>query len=128
MMKRFDEINVVPLLDVMLVLLAMVLVTATFVVDQQLDVELATSETGSAVESQQQRLSLVLNAQGQLQVAGEVMSVADLRQRLLAVSRDTAMDVYIDRACPFGSVVSVLDVIQTLSFSHLAVHTQPQKR
>jgi biopolymer transport protein ExbD len=128
MIKRFDEINVVPLLDVMLVLLAMVLITATFVVDQQLDVELATSQTGSAVESQQQRLSLVLDAQGQLQVAGEVMPIAALRQRLLSVSRDTAMDVYIDRACPFGSVVAVLDVLQTLSFSYLAVHTQPQKR
>ena len=126
-MKKFDEINVVPLLDVMLVLLAMVLVTATFVVQQQLDVDLAKAEHGTSVQAQGEHLALVLDAQGVLRVAGDVTRVDALSARLSSVSRETVVDVYIDQACRFGDVVAVLDVLQGLKLPLLAVHTQSVK-
>ena len=98
-LKKFDEINVVPLIDVMLVLLAMVMITATFVTQQQLDVELATAEHGSAVQAQGERLAISLDAQGVLQVAGEVVAVDRLAQHLAQLSRATAVDVFIDQRC-----------------------------
>jgi biopolymer transport protein ExbD len=125
-MKKFDEINVVPLIDVMLVLLAMVLVTATFVVQQQLDVDLATAEHGSAVQAQGERLAITLDSAGVVRVAGEVVALEALATRLSPVSRETAVDVFIDQRCVFGSVVSVLDVLQGMKLPLLSVHTQPK--
>jgi biopolymer transport protein ExbD len=125
-MKKFDEINVVPLIDVMLVLLAMVLVTATFVVQQQLDVDLATAEHGSAVQTQGERLAITLDSAGVVRVAGEVVALEALATRLSPVSRETAVDVFIDQRCVFGTVVSVLDVLQGMKLPLLSVHTQPK--
>jgi biopolymer transport protein ExbD len=125
-MKKFDEINVVPLIDVMLVLLAMVLVTATFVVQQQLDVDLATAEHGSAVQAQGERLAITLDSAGVVRVAGEVVALEALATRLSPVSRETAVDVFIDQRCVFGTVVSVLDVLQGMKLPLLSVHTQPK--
>jgi biopolymer transport protein ExbD len=125
-MKKFDEINVVPLIDVMLVLLAMVLVTATFVVQQQLDVDLATAEHGSAVQAQGERLALTLDRTGVIRVAGEVVALDALATRMAAVGRETAVDVFIDQQCVFGTVVSVLDVLQGMKLPLLSVHTQPK--
>jgi biopolymer transport protein ExbD len=125
-MKKFDEINVVPLIDVMLVLLAMVLVTATFVVQQQLDVDLATAEHGSAVQAQGERLAITLDSAGVVRVAGEVVALEALATRLSPVSRETAVDVFIDQRCIFGTVVSVLDVLQGMKLPLLSVHTQPK--
>jgi len=127
-MKKFDEINVVPLLDVMLVLLAMVLVTATFVVQQQLDVDLAKAEHGTSVQTQGDHLALVLDAQGVLRVAGDLVPVTALASRMASVSRETVVDVYIDQACQFGAVVGVLDVLQGLKLPLLAVHTEPARQ
>jgi len=42
-MKKFDSINVIPFIDIMLVLLAIVLTTATFVANGQLDIALPSS-------------------------------------------------------------------------------------
>jgi biopolymer transport protein ExbD len=125
-MKKFDEINVVPLIDVMLVLLAMVLITATFVVQQQLDVDLATAENGSAVQAQGERLSLTLDARGVLRVAGDVVAVDALATHIAGIKPETAVDVFIDQGCTFGAVVSVLDVLQGMKLPLLSVHTQPK--
>jgi biopolymer transport protein ExbD len=124
--KKFDEINVVPLIDVMLVLLAMVLVTATFVAQQQLDVDLATAEHGSAVQAQGERLAIVVDKTGAIKVAGELVVLDALATRMAAVSRETAVDVFIDQQCVFGTVVNVLDVLQGMKLPLLSVHTQPK--
>ena len=43
-MKKFDQINVIPFIDIMLVLLAIVLMTATFIAQGKIDVNLPTSK------------------------------------------------------------------------------------
>lgn len=125
-MKKFDEINVVPLIDVMLVLLAMVLVTATFVVQQQLDVDLAKAEQGSAVQAQGERLAITVDKAGVVKVAGEVVALNALATRMAGVGREIAVDVFIDQQCVFGTVVGVLDVLQGMKLPLLSVHTQPK--
>jgi biopolymer transport protein ExbD len=125
-MKKFDEINVVPLIDVMLVLLAMVLVTATFVVQQELDVDLAKAEHGSAVQSQGERLAIILDKADVIRVADEVVALESLATRMATVSRETAVDVFIDQEAKFGSAVAVLDVLQGMKLPLLSVHTQPK--
>ncbi len=42
-MKRFDQINVIPFIDIMLVLLAIVLTTATFISQGRLDINVPTA-------------------------------------------------------------------------------------
>lgn len=125
-MKKFDEINIVPLIDVMLVLLAIVLITATFVVQQQLDVDLATAEHGSTVQAQGERLAITLDRTGVIRVAGEAIALDVLASRMANVSGETAVDVFIDQQCVFGTVVSVLDVLQGMKLPLLSVHTQPK--
>lgn len=123
-MKQFDDINLVPLIDVMLVLLAMVLVTATFVVPQQLNVELATAAHGQSVQTQGERLAITLDQSGVIHIDGEVVALDQLAPRLAGVAPETAIDVLIDQRCLFGTAVSVLDVLQGLKLPLLAVHTQ----
>ena len=125
-MKKFDEINVVPLIDVMLVLLAMVLVTATFVVQQQLDLDLARAEHGSAVQAQGEHLAITVDKAGMVRVAGELVAMNMLATHMASVSRETAVDVFIDQGCVFGTVVSVLDILQGMKLPLLSVHTQPK--
>lgn len=126
MMKKFDEINVVPLIDVLLVLLVMVLVSASLIIQQQLNVELPVTQTGVSVPTAEQRMSIVLQADGVLRLGDEVIAKAQLAQRLSRVDPDVSIDLWIDQACAFGHVVGLLDVLQGLRLNRLAVHTQPQ--
>ena len=50
-MKRFDQINMIPFIDVMLVLLAIVLTTATFVSKGLIDVDIPSAEQATTVNN-----------------------------------------------------------------------------
>ena len=95
-------------------------------VQQQLDVDLATAEHGSTVQAQGERLAITLDRTGVIRVAGEAIALDVLASRMANVSGETAVDVFIDQQCVFGTVVSVLDVLQGMKLPLLSVHTQPK--
>ena len=79
-MKRMDQINVIPFIDIMLVLLAIVLTTATFIVEGRLQIRLpaATSQTPPpAVE----RVEIAVDAAGGLFLGGEPLGSGSRRPR-----------------------------------------------
>ena len=49
-MKKFDEINIIPFIDIMLVLLAIVLVTASFISQGKIKVECSQSEFNGRIQ------------------------------------------------------------------------------
>ena len=51
-MKKFDQINVIPFIDIMLVLLAILLMTATFIAQGKIDVNLPTSKSPAALHAE----------------------------------------------------------------------------
>ena len=59
-MKKFDQINVIPFIDIMLVLLAIVLMTATFIAQGKIDVNLPTSKAPATLHSED-TLKLITN-------------------------------------------------------------------
>ncbi len=123
--KRFNEINVVPLIDVFLVLLVVILLTSSFVVHRVLEVSLPTASQGALPEENHQRVVLVLDAQGNSYWHDEPVSLSEISGRLSALPQDTPIDIRIDKACAFEAVVSVIDLLKALRMTGFSVHTHP---
>ena len=68
--KRFDDINVIPFIDIMLVLLVMVLTTATFVNQGIIPIELPSAKTASK-EDLKKEVTVYVNAKGELFIEKE---------------------------------------------------------
>ncbi|OYV24794.1 MAG: energy transducer TonB, partial [Halothiobacillus sp. 20-54-6] len=64
-MRRFDQINVIPFIDIMLVLLAIVLTTATFIAQGEISVNLPEAKSAQPV-SIEPVLMITVNATGAL--------------------------------------------------------------
>jgi len=122
-MKRFDQISVIPFIDIMLVLLAIVLTTATFIVNRQLDVELPEARTATTVPSQP-GLILTINRQGIIYREDEPLSVVALGQQLSDVSEDTRIVLRVDTEAAFGRFVSVIDALKAHRLSNLSIVAQ----
>lgn len=123
--KRFNEINVVPLIDVFLVLLVVILLTSSFVAHRVLAVSLPTATQGEPSVDHQQRVVLVLDAQGNSYWHEEPASLSEISGRLSALPHDTPIDIRIDKACAFESVVSVIDLLKALGMTGFSIHTHP---
>ena len=117
--RPMAEINVVPYIDVMLVLLIIFMVTAPMLM-QGVKVDLPKANT-ERVESQDSEPVIVsINAQGQLFLnlgaqEDQVLSLATVQQRVGAVIRrspDKPVLVWGDKAVPYGEVVSLMAALQ----------------
>ena len=118
-----SSINVTPLVDVVLVLLIIFMVTATYIVRETIEVELP--EAANAGETVETTLALVIDREGRLFLNGEEVSEADLEReipRLKAEAEGGTLQAIIaaDKAVQHGRVIHVIDVIKGLGVTHFA--------
>ena len=121
----FDYINVIPFIDIMLVLLTIVLTTATFMANGTIPVNLPKAEQSSITDDQ--GLIVEINQAGTVYSRGVETSIADLRASLLAENRQTPFLIRADRAVALQSFVDVLSVVRELGFAKMSLQTEVAK-
>jgi len=122
-MRQFDTINVIPFIDIILVLLTIVLMTATFVVQGQIEVQLPQTDSAAALV-ERQTLELVLDAQGQLYLDQRPTDDAQLQQRFSGLASDTPVQLRVDAHTPFERFAQVAALAQQFQLNNLAIVTE----
>ena len=124
-MKRFDSMNVIPLIDVMLVLLAIVLLTASFIVHDKIDIQLPKTEnTASFAPEDQQKLNLSLDNSGQLYWDGELIKVDGLNQKMAQLDRNTLIQLRVDQSVEFHFFVTIMDIVKKYQHDKITILTE----
>jgi biopolymer transport protein ExbD len=120
--KEFDYINMIPFIDVMLVLLTIVLMTSTFVAGGIIPIELprVVSDHEKAMRSH----IVEIDNTGLIYYQGKKMTLSDLRENVALVQRDTSFLIRADRNIPLQNFVEVMDVIKTLGFKKISLQTE----
>lgn len=124
-----SDINVTPLVDIMLVLLVIFMLTAHLIARQAIEVELprAANSTAPAVTT----LAVTLTRDGGLFLDAEPTSEKRLRAAIRdAVARDARTQVLVvgDKAVPHGRVVWLLDTVKSLGVTSFAIQIDPARR
>ena len=115
--RDIDQINVIPLVDVMLGLLVIVLTTATFITTGQVPVQLA-----KAKESEDRKdvpLVITLTAEGSLFMNDQPVPRDGLRIVLNPHPRESSVLVRADRVTVLDRFVAVVDEIRGLGFQQV---------
>lgn len=122
-----SEINVTPLVDVMLVLLIIFMVTAPMM-QQGLQVELPETRP-SGVQTTEDPLVLVINSKGQLTIGEAKITTDGLEQRLAAIfATRKNREIYIqaDKAVNYGVVAEVMAEIKASGATGISLITLPK--
>jgi biopolymer transport protein ExbD len=115
-----DSINLIPFIDIMLVLLAIVLTTATFIAEGRLDIRIPRAESGSEAVPLE-RLELGIDAKGQVFVGSAAVDQATLAARLDGVQKQTPIVLRVDREARFADFVAVIDLLKARSLDRLTI-------
>lgn len=124
--EPITSINVTPLVDVVLVLLIILMVTAGYIVKQAIPVELPKSATGEAVQI---TLAITIKPDGTLFLDGDPVTEIVLQKNIQeAHSRDTDLRAVIaaDGATRHKSVVGVIDLLRREGVTKFALNVQPE--
>jgi biopolymer transport protein ExbD len=125
-MKRIDSINVIPFIDIMLVLLVMVLTTATFVKTGLIPVDLPEAK-GAAAQHKPSELKLTIKKDGSLWLGDkEQVSLEQFEQKVVAGGREMTVVLYSDKEAAFQNFVGVMDVLKRLGHEQLYIVTDKQ--
>jgi len=120
--REFSEINIIPLVDVMLVLLTIVLTTATFIVQGELPVSLP-----QAKSAEQRKvitpIRIGITKDESIYLNGKEVHVKDLEAELSKLSKDTPIDIEIlaDREVRVERLVEVLDLLNRYQLKNVSL-------
>jgi len=128
--KRTEEpeINLIPLIDVLLMALIFLLLTTSFSHEAQLRLRLPSAHSQS--KTLQPTVRIAIDAQGQYYVGGKALlntRESVLRQAMreaAGTQKEPVVIIEADRRTPNGAVVEVMDVARQLGFVHLTFATQ----
>ena len=127
------EINLIPLIDVILVLIIFFVITTTFDARSTLQLQLPNAQ-GEPVADQTQSLSVLINAEGRYFVGDQEVLRTDidaLKQALAAAGgedRARAVMLRADARTPHQAVVTALDALGQLGFRKISIATAPETK
>jgi len=124
--RRFlAEINVIPLVDVVLVLLVIFMVTAPMLY-RGMDINLPKSATNTI--KPEMRTVLTIEKDQRLYLVKDPVGVAQLEQKLKLLKlqhRDVSLYLRADRDVPYGTVVQVMDGVKKAGIEKIGMVTEP---
>lgn len=123
--KEFDYINVIPLVDVMLVLLTIVLTTSTFIATGVIPVDLPKASK-SSTEILKTKI-VEIDRDRVLYFDSKPMSLDGLKESLKPLDRDIPLLIRADREIALQVFVDVMDTIKTLEFKRVSLQTEEKR-
>ena len=123
-----SEINVTPMVDVMLVLLIIFMVTAPLM-QQGVQVDLPKTQAQN-IQEDQQRVILSITKDQKIYIGKTEVSRDELEQKLLVNEKlKTDKEIYLqaDRLIPYGFVVDIMAVLKRAGVDQVGMLTEPVK-
>ena len=123
-MKPFNQINVIPFIDIMLVLLAIVLLTATFIANQQIDLKLPTAKNSTPIDKTEIAVAISIDAEQQHYYDEIKIEPEALPEKLDVLSPDTRISLSVDKIVPFEKFIDIVDLLKARKLENLSILVQ----
>jgi biopolymer transport protein ExbD len=123
------EINLIPFIDVLLVVLIFLMISTTFTRYQELAITLPTAN-GAASQSEVKQIHIAVSRDGRFAINGKVTDLSQLSNSLNALNKDNAIQVNIDAdaKAPHQAVMSALEAARDANLSNIVFSSQTIKK
>jgi biopolymer transport protein TolR len=120
-----SEINIVPFVDVMLVLLIIFMITAPIL---QSGIEVNLPKTQTVKEISDERVVVTIDRGQLIYLGNDAVNIHDLGNKVRAQMRNPQTDAVFlrcDETVPFGTFATVIDTLRTAGIDNVSVVTEP---
>ena len=119
-----SEINMVPFIDVVLVLLIIFMITAPIL---QSGIEVDVPRTHTVKEITEQRLVVTIDKNQKIYLGNDPVNIHQLPNKIKAQQKHTGDAIFLraDETVPFGAFATVIDELRQSGVSNISIVTQP---
>ncbi|MBL8449152.1 MAG: biopolymer transporter ExbD [Dechloromonas sp.] len=127
--REEPEINLIPLIDVLLVIIIFLMLTTTYAKFSGLEINLPTAEANKQPEKPNE-IDVAVTASGQVLVnksplaAADVKTIAEALRRAAGERSDPVVVINADAKATHQSVVDIMQAAQTAGYPHISFATQ----
>ena len=122
-LKKFDSINVIPFIDVLLVLLTIVLLTSTFISKGIIPVSLPNANNANDIKVKKE-VVITIKKDNTLHINKDISGLENIQEHILSLSKDTPIHINSDKDSKFEAFVSVLDMLKKHDYLNVSIVTE----
>ena len=122
-LNKKDGLNIVPFIDIMLVLLAIVLSISTFIAQGKIAVDLPSAKSAQQDKEDEKKVSVVIDKDNKFFIDDAEISENELKDKLNAVDIKTLIELKSDKNAKFDSFVKVIDILKEKGHENFAIQT-----
>jgi biopolymer transport protein ExbD len=122
-LKKYDSINVIPFIDVLLVLLTIVLMTSTFISKGIIPISLPKASNADNIKVNKEVI-IIIKEDGSLFCNNDIEGLDNIKEHILQFPIDTPIHINSDKNAKFDIFVSVLDMLKQYEYSSISIVTK----
>jgi len=120
--KPFETMNVIPFVDIMLVLLTIVLTTSSFIASGRIPVNLP--HASKNITEANKAVIIEISVSGDMYFNGRQVTLESLRPLLVPIAKETGFVIRADKDITLQRFIDVADLLKQLRFTKVAVQTK----
>jgi biopolymer transport protein ExbD len=120
--KKFEGINIIPFVDIMLVLLAIVLTTSTLVEKRLIPVSLASSSSDMKIK--QKNITITIKRDGEIFWEKTPLTKSQTIIKIKELKKDDAVNINCDKDSRFENFVFILDSLKAQGLENIQIVTK----
>ncbi|WP_243140654.1 TonB system transport protein ExbD [Pelistega ratti] len=125
--KKFDEINIIPFIDIMLVLLAIVLITASFISQGKIQVNVPKASSTVAFKSDDLAKLLTVTDKGEIFFNDKPIDIESLEKEIASWDKAQKVTLKVDASATFQDFVTLTDIMAKNDIKNVAIVTMKEK-
>jgi len=122
-LQKFNSINVIPFIDVLLVLLAIVLLTTTFITKGQIPVSLAKAQTAKSFKELKEH-TITIKEDNSIIYKNTNITDEILVEKIKDLDKDSHIYIKSDKKADFEIFVTILDILKSNQFNNISIITK----
>ncbi|MDR2342230.1 MAG: TonB system transport protein ExbD [Campylobacteraceae bacterium] len=126
-LKRPEGMNVVPFIDVMLVLLAIVLTISTFIAQGKIKVDLPSATSAIQQQDRLEALEIVIDSEDKIYVKDTEITIDNLKNMVMQLKNSDEIIILGDKMSNFGRFIDIIDMLKTKGHENVQIVTKHEK-
>lgn len=122
-LPRKEGLNIVPFIDIMLVLLAIVLSVATFISQGHIKIKVPESNSAEAIKDEK-KLSIMLDKDSKIYIDEVEISIDEAKKRVAEIESTTLVELVSDKEAKFQAFIDILDILKERRHEKFVIKAQ----